>query len=414
MKKFGKLFAVLLSVMIAVTSLGIPAAAASVGTVTASKSTVGASAPTYRPIISKSPGTYYKQVTVKLSSRKGADIYYTTNGKTPTTKSTKYTGEFKITKSCTLKAIAVVKGKATSAATADYVIQVSKPTFSVEAGYYTKAQTVTVTPMDSKTVMYYTTDGSTPTTKSTKYTGPIKISKYTVLKVRAYKSGCLKSDVVTQEYNIYKASSTTTTDTSGTVTRMFKWNDGMMDWEYTLVINKSDYKTYYNKENYSGSRGYLYNEYVNDTTDNVWVKSIVDSFMDAADSYGYSKIQKLYMIISFCQSITYQTDKASVNKAEFPRYPLVTLYDMEGDCEDTAILMCAMLRAAGYDVMMLQYDALPGAPEGHMALGIAGDFTGTYYQYNGKNYYYIEPTATGWDIGSIPEGYDYATFWTIK
>lgn len=231
-----------------------------------------------------------------------------------------------------------------------------------------------------------------------------------MLKVRAYKSGCLKSDIVTQEYNIYKAS----TNTTSSVTREYTWNDGLQDWKYTITINKSDYKTYYNKFNYSGSQGYLYNQYVNDTTDDVWVKSIVDSFMTAADNAGYSEIQKLYMMITFCQSITYKTDKESTGQGEFPKYPIVTLYEMNGDCEDTSIPLAAMLEAAGYDCIMLEYEALPGAAEGHMAVGLAGNYAGKpYYEYNGKYFYYIETTATDWDIGDIPEGYDYATFWDV-
>lgn len=49
-----------------------------------------------------------------------------------------------------------------------------------------------------------------------------------------------------------------------------------------------------------------------------------------------------------------------------------------------------------------------------MAVGLAGNSAGKpYYEYNGKYFYYIETTATGWDIGDIPEGYDYATFWDV-
>lgn len=432
-KTLGRLLACLAAAAITVTSLGTGAYAQIVdltGAAQAAEITYGgesigssqktstsstSSAPTIKPIFSQCADTYTGSVTVKISSKKDAKIYYTTDGKTPTTKSKKYSEAIKLSKSCTLKAIAVYGGKTSSVASAEYVIQVKKPEFSVEAGYYTKAQSVKLTAMDSKTTIYYTTDGSTPTTKSKKYTGTaIKVSKYTVIKARAYKSGCLKSAVVTREYNIYTPESSNTTGT--TVTRTFHWNDGVQDWDYTLQIRKSDYTTYKNKTN-TYTKGnywyYDYGKYITDTTDDAWVKSIVDQFVEAAREQGYDDYQTAMLIVTFVQNITYQTDLESTGQKEFPKYPLVMLYDQNGDCEDSAILMASMLKAAGYDCILLEYEALAGQEEGHMAVGVAGDFYGTYYTYQGKDYYYIEPTNPGWDIGVMPDGYDYATFWIL-
>lgn len=51
--------------------------------------------------------------------------------------------------------------------------QLAAPTFSPVGGAYSGAQTVTLTVDPNATATYYTTDGSTPTTASTLYTGPI-------------------------------------------------------------------------------------------------------------------------------------------------------------------------------------------------------------------------------------------------
>lgn len=62
------------------------------------------------PVISDAEGN---KVTVTCGTD-GADIYYTTNGSTPTTSSTKYSGPFDITANCTVKAIAVKDGMTNS------------------------------------------------------------------------------------------------------------------------------------------------------------------------------------------------------------------------------------------------------------------------------------------------------------
>ncbi len=61
-----------------------------------------------------------------------------------------------------------------------------KPVFSVQAGFYPTAQTVSITCAEPGAVIRYTLDGSNPTATSTAYTGPINISTTTVLRAQAY------------------------------------------------------------------------------------------------------------------------------------------------------------------------------------------------------------------------------------
>jgi gliding motility-associated-like protein len=65
------------------------------------------------------------------------------------------------------------------------------PVMDIEAGFYAAAQTVTISSPDAGVNIYYTTNGSVPTTSSTLYTGPVSISSTKVLRARAFSSNPL-------------------------------------------------------------------------------------------------------------------------------------------------------------------------------------------------------------------------------
>jgi hypothetical protein len=89
--------------------------------------------------------------------------------------------------------------------------QVATTTFSPPGGTYHATQTVSFVNANSALpgfAMYYTTDGSTPTTGSTLYTGPITVSvSGTVVKVLAVATGYANSAVASATYTITPAAS---------------------------------------------------------------------------------------------------------------------------------------------------------------------------------------------------------------
>jgi hypothetical protein len=159
-----------------------------------------AAAPTFTP----AAGTYGKPQFVTLASTTPGAIYYTTDGSTPTDKSPRYTGKFYVGVSETIHAVAYARGydpSHTAAATYSILPPTASPTFSPAAGTYGKPQFVTLA-STTPGAIYYTTDGSSPTDKSTRYTGRIYVSASETIKAIAYASGHSPSDVVSAVYKI--------------------------------------------------------------------------------------------------------------------------------------------------------------------------------------------------------------------
>lgn len=61
---------------------------------------------------------------------------------------------------------------------------VAAPTFSLESGLYTSAQTLTLS-SEPNTFIYYTWDGSTPTSSSERYTLPLELSEDGIYEIKA-------------------------------------------------------------------------------------------------------------------------------------------------------------------------------------------------------------------------------------
>ena len=171
------------------------------------------------PVITPAAGTYSTAQTVSIGdTTPGATIYYTTNSTTPTTGSTKYTGPITVSSSETVEAIAVAAGYNNSAvASATYTIApvAATPTYSPAGGTYTTAQTVTISDTTAGAVIYYTTNGTTPSTSSTKYTSPITVSSTETIEAIASGSGLSNSNVASATYTIESPAATPTFSPAG-------------------------------------------------------------------------------------------------------------------------------------------------------------------------------------------------------
>jgi len=154
------------------------------------------------PAFSPSGGHFNATVSVTiLDGTAQATIYYTTDGTTPTVSSKVYTGAISVDSSTTLNAIAIAPGYSISRViTAVYTFPTATPTMSPAGGTYTTAQSVTLKDVTTGASIYYTLDGTNPTTSSTLYTGPITVNSTETIKANAVAPHDTQSSVVTAKY----------------------------------------------------------------------------------------------------------------------------------------------------------------------------------------------------------------------
>ena len=111
--------------------------------------------------------------------------------------------------------------------------RLAAPTFSPAGGTYTSAQRVTLSAAEGASI-YYTIDGSEPTTASTLYTQPVSITATTTLRAIAVKDG-QTSGVAAAAYTI-RTGSTGNGGSSGTTTETVTNPDGSITTTVTHTI----------------------------------------------------------------------------------------------------------------------------------------------------------------------------------
>ena len=250
-------------------------------------------------------------------------------------------------------------------------------------------------------VSWTVTDGSgnSETVTDAGYTFP-SIGEYTV----TYSCKCGGSDY----YGYY------TVLVDGTVSKTYTWKydadgNGTVGtnevYTYTLDIRYSDY-VYYTDYDCSRQSGTDDEDRLYVTSGDKYVKQLAEYFTEKTD--GWSDYKRMSFVLAFTQYIEYVSDTESKGVEEYWKFPLETLYEQNGDCEDTSILFCAIASAMHYKSAMLLF-------YGHMAAGVElpdGTITENSkasepFPEDGVSYYYCETTSTDYALGTAPSGYEY-------
>jgi hypothetical protein len=143
-----------------------------------------------------------------------------------------------------------------------------------------------------------------------------------------------------------------------------------------------------------------YRTYAADPFDDKIIDAIAAAIGRYADRNGFSDEDRIKFATSFVHRLEYVPDDVSTPHEHYPRYPVETLVHRGGDCEDASVLLAAILHALGYKVGFL---LLPR----HLQVGVVRDpsFPGAFYEYRGQNYYVLEATGEGWQLGEMPPEY---------
>ncbi|MBQ7680217.1 MAG: chitobiase/beta-hexosaminidase C-terminal domain-containing protein [Butyrivibrio sp.] len=164
--------------------------------------------PPAAPVFSPADGTYEQPVTVRLMAPEGGAIYYTLGDETPSASSIRYKDPFVLEEngSYALSAICISpEGVSSEVIHASYEIAIltpSDPVVMEPSGSYDRATMIAVV-AEEGCYIYYTTDGSDPSTESTRYTAPISMPYgHSVFRFVAADLDGNLSGIVEREYHL--------------------------------------------------------------------------------------------------------------------------------------------------------------------------------------------------------------------
>lgn len=135
-----------------------------------------------------------------------------------------------------------------------------------------------------------------------------------------------------------------------------------------------------------------YRAFVDDPVQEIVYADLAGQFRAIRNEHGYSDDEYLELLTVFVQSLPYDT-ASGAHPDTLSRFPVETLVDGTGDCDDKSVLLAGLLSREGYNVSLLLF-----IPEHHMAVGVAGDCL----LYGDTGYTYIENTGVSF-IGDVPK-----------
>lgn len=175
--------------------------------------------------------------------------------------------------------------------------------------------------------------------------------------------------------------------------REFAWTYAGTEYAWALSLPRPYFRAHRRRH-----RQYTYGSYVADTFTQHVVAGLCRPIERKANKRGFSRAELIRFASAFVQHLPYTPDDVSTDFSNYPRYPIETLVDETGDCEDSSLLLAAILHGLGYEVGLLEFPT-------HLAVGVVEADLPTNLTFDGVGYTYIEATGTGWAPGRVPPKY---------
>jgi len=141
-----------------------------------------------------------------------------------------------------------------------------------------------------------------------------------------------------------------------------------------------------------------YNAFVSDPEQASTIDSLCAAFRTIKAKRRFSSDEYAEFLAKYVQTLPYDFERASVDSSDRtlvgdPRFPIQTLADGTGDCDEKSFLLAALLKHEGYACAGLLFDK-----EKHMSVGIKSQGAG----YDDTGYEFIETTGPSY-ISEVPE-----------
>lgn len=137
--------------------------------------------------------------------------------------------------------------------------------------------------------------------------------------------------------------------------------------------------------NSSDIEGELYRAMIHDPLQEPLYTDLLSQFRTVRDTKNLNDDEYLELLAVYVQSLTYTISDDPA------KYPIETVMEKAGDCDDKSLLLAGLLAREDYPVVLLLF-----RPEKHMAVGVGSDS----FPYKSTGYAYVE--ATDFSFVGIP------------
>jgi hypothetical protein len=157
---------------------------------------------------------------------------------------------------------------------------------------------------------------------------------------------------------------------------------------YTAAVHANKNATLYKDLPESEWMQGYYRAFIDDPAQEDLFRDLGDELREIRERDSLDDSRYLELMMVFVQTIPYRTDPDQT----LPKFPVETVVDRKGDCDDKSLLLAGLLAHEGYNVSILYF-----TPEKHAAIGIGCDGPG----FRGTGYLFVETTNLSY-LGTPP------------